>query len=164
MQEYALNSLNMILVHTPLQDQHVAPFLSDRHLFLRAISLLSHDQAPMRVHPKAFLACALLLRLGSKWLCCGLDADLLGRTEGTPSRKATARSGCSGGESPDRELKRYTGMCIEVMLNVVIEGAPQLLEEVCSKLLYRFIPLHHVKGSRFALLTFMHCGLQSMSG
>lgn len=132
MQINAINALNTILVHTSVLDQHAAPFLADRHVLLRAVSFLSDSRSSVRIHPKALLTCALLIRLGPEWLCTGVEAELLGRIEGTAGRAATANppGGVVSSEGSDRELEEYTVQCRDTLLVSVGEGVAQLFDEV----------------------------------
>lgn len=131
MQVNALNVLNIMLVNMPRQDQLAASFLSDHHMLLRAVSLLSEDRACARVQPKALLTCALLTRLGPEWLCVAIEAGLLGRIERAVGGAGTATSP-NASENSDRELSAYTTECRDGLLNAVGEVVSQLLEEVST--------------------------------
>lgn len=99
-------------------------------MLLRAVSLLSDDRAFVRVQPKALLTCGLLLRLGPEWLCTGVEAELLGRTDGAAG---IAKSpGAGGSDNSDRELQEYTLNCRDAVLIVISEVVAQLIEEVCT--------------------------------
>lgn len=135
LQVHALNALNVILIHTSRKERSAAHLMIYEGLLCRAIDLLAQDRECTRLAPKAVLTCALLLQLGAGWICRAVDADLLLLADRLASKSSDASCGSVG--STDKELADYSAQCVGVLLQSVIQGTPQVLEEVCGNTKYQ---------------------------
>jgi hypothetical protein len=127
MQVNALNTLNIILVHAPLEEQSFAAFLSDHHVLQKAVTLLS-DGVYTRLHAKALLACGLLIRLGSDWLRTGIEAKMLDKIRAC--EVCTSEASFMEPKSSGQELAQYIAACSDVLLASVRKAITRLLELV----------------------------------